>query len=304
MTVETPGDAPVLSVEGLHVRYGKRTALDNVSLALPRGSVYALLGRNGAGKSSLVRCALGQQKPRAGQVRLFGDDVWRNRARLMERVGVLPEEPDAPPTMTAGALASFSASLYPKCDGATIRARFERTRVPGDVPFGQLSKGQKGAVMLALALGHAPELLILDDPTLGLDVVARRMLYDELIGELADRGTTVLLTTHDLAGVESLADRVGILNGARLVVDEALDTLKGRFRRIRCSASSGTSGFEPFITLAVNRRDWGVEAVVSNFDEERLERFRAAHPGADVEVGSLSLEEIFVAMLGNEETKG
>ena len=115
-----------------------------------------------------------------------------------------------------------------------MRARLERTRVPVDVPFGQLSKGQKGAVMLALALGHAPELLVLDDPTLGLDVVARRMLYDELIGELADRGTTVLLTTHDLAGVEVLADRVGILNGAKLVVDESLDALKGRFRRIRC----------------------------------------------------------------------
>ncbi len=304
MTAETASDGPVLSVEGLHVRYGKRTALDDVSLSLPRGTVYALLGRNGAGKSSLVRCALGQQKPRAGQVRLFGGDVWRERSRLMKRVGVLPEEPDAPPSMTASALVSFSASLYPGCDGTAMRARLERTRVPVNLPFGQLSKGQKGAVMLALALGHAPELLVLDDPTLGLDVVARRMLYDELIGELADRGTTVLLTTHDLAGVEVLADRVGILNGARLVVDESLDALKGRFRRIRCANSSATSDFDPFVTVAVTRRDWGVDAVVSNFDEERLERFRSSRLGADVEVGSLSLEEIFVALLGNEETKG
>ena len=302
MTAETASDGPVLSVEGLHVRYGRRTALEGVSLSLPRGSVYALLGRNGAGKSSLVRCALGQQKPRAGHVRLFGDDVWRHRTRLMGRVGVLPEEPDAPPTMTALALASFSASLYPRCDGAGMRARLERTRVPVDVPFGRLSKGQKGAVMLALALGHAPDLLVLDDPTLGLDVVARRMLYDELIGELADRGTTVLLTTHDLAGVEALADRVGILNGARLVVDEPLDALKGRFRRIRCGDASG-SGFDSFSTVALTRRDWGVEAVVSNFDEERLERFRADRKGADIEVGSLSLEEIFVALLGDEEAK-
>jgi ABC-2 type transport system ATP-binding protein len=303
MSAETASDGPVLSVEGLHVRYGKRTALDSVSLALPRGAVYALLGRNGAGKSSLVRCALGQQKPRAGRVLLFGDDVWRKRVHLMKRVGVLPEEPDAPPGMTATALVSFSASLYPGCDGTAMRTRLQRTRVPMDVPFGQLSKGQKGAVMLALALGHAPDLLVLDDPTLGLDVVARRMLYDELIGELADRGTTVLLTTHDLAGVEALADRVGILNGAHLVVDEPLDALKARFRRVRCAQSVATSDFDPFVTISVARRDWGVEAVVSNFDEERLERFRAAHPGADVEVGSLSLEEIFVLLLGTEEAK-
>jgi len=303
MTADTMGDGPVLSVEGLHVRYGKRTALDSVSLTIPRGSVYALLGRNGAGKSSLVRCALGQQKPGAGQVRLFGDDVWRNRAHLMKRVGVLPEEPDAPPTMTASALASFSASLYPGCDGAAMRARLERTKVPVDIPFGRLSKGQKGAVMLALALGHSPDLLILDDPTLGLDVVARRMLYDELIGELADRGTTVLLTTHDLAGVEALADRVGILNGARLVVDESLDALKSRFRRIRCADASAVPDFDPFTTVALTRRDWAVEAVVSNFDEDGIERFRSARPGADVEVRSLSLEEIFVVLLGDEEAK-
>jgi ABC-2 type transport system ATP-binding protein len=301
MTAEAAGSGPVLSIEGLEVRYGNRTAIDHVSLSLPRGSVYALLGRNGAGKSSLVRCALGQQKPRAGQVRLFGDDVWRNRTRLMSRVGVLPEEPDAPPTMTARALTSFSASLYPGCDAAAMQARIERARVPADVPFGRLSKGQKGAVMLALALGHAPEFLVLDDPTLGLDVVARRVLYDELIGELADRGTTVLLTTHDLAGVEVLADRVGILKGARLVLDEPLDALKGRFRRIRTGDPSVT--FDPFATASVTRRDWGVEAVVSNFDEERLARFRAGREGADVEVGSLSLEEIFVVLLGDEEAK-
>ena len=303
MTAETMGDRLVLSVEGLHVRYGKRTALDHVSLTLPRGSVYALLGRNGAGKSSLVRCALGQQKPGAGQVRLFGEDVWRKRAALMRRVGVVPEEPDAPPSMTATDLASFAASLYPRADSSAMRARLERARVPTDVPFGRLSKGQKGVVMLALALGHAPEFLVLDDPTLGLDVVARRVLYDELIGELADRGTTVLLTTHDLAGVEALADRVGILNGARLVVDEPLDALKGRFRRIRFSGPTGDPAFDPFSTVVVSRRDWGVDAVVSNFDEERLEGFRKAHEGGDVEVGSLSLEEIFVALLGDEEAK-
>jgi ABC-2 type transport system ATP-binding protein len=303
MTAEAAVDGPVLSVEALEVRYGKRTALDRVSFALPRGSVYALLGRNGAGKSSLVRCALGQQKPRAGQVRLFGDDVWRNRTRLMSRVGVLPEEPDAPPTMTASALASFSSSLYPRCDLAAMRSRLDRAHVPQDVPFGRLSKGQKGSVMLALALGHSPDLLVLDDPTLGLDVVARRVLYDELIGELADRGTSVLLTSHDLAGVEALADRVGILKGARLVVDEPLDALKGRFRRIRSSGPSVAAGFDPFTTVVVTRRDWGVEAVVSNFDEEGLRHFCSAREGVDIEVDPLSLEEIFVALLGDEEAK-
>jgi ABC-2 type transport system ATP-binding protein len=303
MTVEPPADGPVLGVEDLEVGYGRRTVLDRVSLAVPRGTVYALLGRNGAGKSSLVRCALGQQKPRAGRVSLFGRDVWRERTRLMPRVGVLPEEPDAPPAMTAAALAAFSSRLHARFDGAATLTRLERARVPLDVPFGRLSKGQKGSLMLALALGHAPELLVLDDPTLGLDAVARRLLYDELIGELADRGATVLLTSHDLSGIEPLADRVGFLNGSRLVLDEPIDSLKARFRRIRCAVLAGEPRFDPFATVKVTRREWGLEAVVSNFDEDRLERFRQGHAGADVEVGSLSLEEVFLALLGDQEAR-
>jgi ABC-2 type transport system ATP-binding protein len=221
----------------------------------------------------------------------------------MSRVGVVPEEPDAPPTMTAAALVAFTRSLYARADVAGMQTRLSRAGVPPDIPFGHLSKGQKGAVMLALALGHSPELLVLDDPTLGLDVLARRMLYDELIGELADRGTTVLLTTHDLTGVESLADRIGILNGAHLAVDEPLDALKARFRRIRLARQAGAAAFSPFATLSESHREWGAEAVVSNFDEERMDQFRAANSGVDIEVGTLSLEEIFLALLGDKEPR-
>lgn len=290
------GEAAVLSVEGLAVRYGPRTVLDGVSFAVPRGSVFALLGRNGVGKSSLVRCALGQQKPTQGAVRVFGEDAWGSRSRAMARIGVVPEEPDAPPDMTARELLAFCAPLYPTWDDAAARGRLERSGVPLGVRFGRLSKGQKGAVMLALALAAAPELLILDDPTLGLDAVARRALYDELIGDLADRGTTALVTTHDLDGIEPIADHVAILHGTHLVVSEDLDALKGRFRRIRCGA--GSFAWEPFdATMAVDR-DWGREAVVSNFTEERLEAFLARTGASDVEVGALSLEEIFLGVAG------
>ncbi len=215
-----------IAVEHLSVSYGSHMAVDDVTLSVPRGCVYALLGRNGAGKSSLVRCLLGQQKPRSGRVTLLGLEAWSGRARAMRRTGVVPEEPDAPPNMTAPRIAAFCARLYPAWDAAFVEERFRRFEIPSDVPFGRLSKGQRGLVSLTLALAHAPEVLILDDPTLGLDVVARRTLFEELVGDLADRGTTVLLTTHDLAGVEGIADRVGILRDGRLVVDEEMEALK------------------------------------------------------------------------------
>ena len=219
----------VLALEGVGVRHGRRPFLQDVRLTVPRGSVYALLGRNGAGKSTLVRCLLGQQKPSAGCVRLFGRDAWAHRAWAMHRVGVVPEEPDAPPEMTAAQIFAFVRRVHDRWDEAATRERLRRFGAPDDVPFARLSKGQKGAVMLSLALGHSPELLVLDDPTLGLDVLARDAVFREVIGDLADRGTTVFVTTHDLAAIERLADRIGILQDGRLAVDEDTEALKARW---------------------------------------------------------------------------
>lgn len=291
----------LIEVTALTVRYGRRTALASVSLAVPAGAVYALLGRNGSGKSSLVRCLLGEQRPGAGRVRLLERDAWRERASILREVGVVAEEPDAPPAMTAEQLSRFCSRLYPRWDAAGVRERLRRFGVPGDVPFGRLSKGQKGQVALTLALAPAPRLVVLDDPTLGLDPLARRAVFAELIEDLADRGTTVFLTTHDLAGVEGIADRVGVLRDGRLVLDEELESLKGRFRRVRFSESAATGREElaPLVPITVADRGWGTEAVVSRWDEERpvpLPR------GA--EVSALTLEEIFLAVAAPEPEPG
>jgi ABC-2 type transport system ATP-binding protein len=293
---------PVLEVDDVSVRYGGARIVESLSLSVERGSVFALLGRNGVGKSSLIRCILGQQRPSSGGVRLFGKDSWRNRTAAMARVGVVPEEPDAPPGMNARELVAMLGDIYPRWDGSAVRARIERAGVALSVPFGKLSKGQKGAVMLALALGHGPELLILDDPTLGLDAVARKELYDEIIGELADRGTTVLLSSHDLDGIERLADRVAIVKERRMLLNEPLEDLKGRFRRLRVTGA-GANGVDwtPFETVTSAAREWGAEALVANFSEERFEAFRQRAGTRDLEVVSLSLEEIFVALVGRKE---
>jgi len=301
-----PVSAAVLSVQGLVVRYARspKPTLEGISLSVPRGSVYALLGRNGAGKSSLVRCLLGQQKPAAGGCFLFGEDVWKTRARLMAKVGVVPEDPDAPPAMTARQLSAFCARIYPSWDASSLEARLARFGVPAATPYGTLSKGQRALVALALALAFSPELLVLDDPTLGLDAVARRAFFDELVGELADRGTTVLLTSHDLAGVEKMADRVGILKGGKLVLDESIESLKARFRRLRygneATEDPGSYGQElsAFDSVKVKVRGWGVEAIVSNYGDEEFARFSALEGVVDAEASALSLEEIFVAVAG------
>ncbi len=290
---------PVVRLDGVTVRYGRMLALEGVSLSIERGAVFALLGRNGAGKSSLVRVLLGLQRATRGDVSLLGEDAWSRRASLMKRVAVVPEEPDAPQDMTSDEILRFCRRISVRWDDAQARERLARFAVPLRTAFGKLSKGQRKQVSLAIALATSPELLVLDDPTLGLDVVAKASLFEELVSELADRGTTVLITTHDLAQVEGVATRVGILLDGKLMLDEEIDTLKSRFRRIRVAQS--TPAVEEALTplRAIGMRKWGagLEAVVGEFDEQRV----AALAPSGVDVSPMSLEEIFLAVAGERE---
>lgn len=278
----------VIDVRDVTIRYGRNVAADHVSFQVEQGSVYALLGRNGAGKSSLVRCIVGEQKPGSGVIALFGEDVWRDRVKLMERTGVVAEDADAPPEMRVDDIERFCSRVYAKWDSAAVAARLQRFGIDPRARFGALSKGQRKQVSLTMALASSPELVILDDPTLGLDVVARRSLFEEVVGELADRGITILITTHDLAGVEAIANRVGVLTSGKLVLDESIDDLKSRFRRVRMTGPS------PIEAKRVRAWGGGTEAVVDNYTDD----FRASNVA---EIAPMSLEEIFIAVAGEEK---
>lgn len=226
MTGEQRSAAPAVELDDLRFAFSKRRVLNGVSFAVQPGSVFALLARNGEGKTTIVRCLLGQLRPAAGIVRVLGRDPWRKRPLLMRDIGVTPEAPDAPPDRTPQQVLDFCWRIDPEWDRDTALERLERLRIPIGQQISSLSRGQKAQLHLAIALASRPKLLVLDDPTLGLDALARRELYEELIGDLADRGTTVLLTTHDLDGVERLADRVAVLHQGTIVAEADLDELK------------------------------------------------------------------------------
>jgi ABC-2 type transport system ATP-binding protein len=288
----------VVACRNLGVRYGRIQALEQASFTVAPGQVYALLGRNGSGKTSLIRCLLGHQKPQMGRVDLFGQEVWSSRTTLMQRVGVVAEEPDAPLLMSPRQLLKFCAGLYPRWEEAASFERLRRFQVPLEVPFGKLSRGQKAQLSLTLALGPGPELLVLDDPTLGLDAVARHEVYDELLCELAERGTTILIATHDLAGIEGIADRVGILHGGRLLLDESMEDLKARYHKVSWAPfqSLQTEDLAPYGPLRIRESGLGGEAVLSQGDPREL--LGTGRP--DLQVQALPLEELFVALVGAE----
>lgn len=286
MMARTDDHAP-LEAQDLGVRYGRTQVARGVSLQVAPGQVYALLGRNGAGKTSLVRCLLGWQAPSEGRALLWGQDAWSSRTRAMARVGVVQEAPEAPPRMRVADVLAFSEALYPAWDRPLVEARLGRAGIEGRARAGSLSRGQKTQLALALALAHGPELLVLDDPTLGLDAVARRSFFELLVEELAQRQLTVLLCTHDLAGAEGVVDRVGILDRGELVVDEAVEALKARVRRVRWAPGAPRpGGLDGLGVLREHGGPFGHEALVSAFREDA-----AGTPGEP-----LSLEEIFIAL--------
>jgi ABC-2 type transport system ATP-binding protein len=302
------GSEVVLLLDNITICYGNRIACTQVTLEIRRGEVFALLGRNGAGKTSLIRCLLGQQKARKGGAYLFGMDVWSNRRKLLAKVGVVPEEPDAPPDMTASQIAAFCSGFYPEWNRRGFQACLDRFGVPVRIPFQHLSKGQKTLLHFALVLAHRPELLVLDDPTLGLDPVARAAIFEELVGDLADRTPTVLIATHDLAGIEGIAGRVGILYEGRLLVDMELETLKSCYRRLRYE--NGSTGIKCprllsafFRVVRVCREGVAVEAVVADYEDDKFQRFCASAAVSGAVSSPMSLEEIIIAA-SNEEKGG
>jgi ABC-2 type transport system ATP-binding protein len=284
-----------LEVQSLAVRYGRHTVLDGITFAVKPGQVYALLGRNGEGKTSLLRCALGWQPAQGGAARLFGASAWDTRRDAMARVGVVEEHPTFPLHLKVGELLAFVRTLRATWKEAETSARLDRAGISPKSAVATLSRGQRAQLSMALALAHGPELLLLDDPTLGLDAVARRTFFETLVTEMADGALSVLLTTHDLPGVEGVADRVGILQGGRLVVEEELESLKARLRRLRWPAGQPTPAIQALDPLRIQEGALGGEALVAGFQEPSFEALCQAAPGLTAE--ALALEDAFIALV-------
>jgi ABC-2 type transport system ATP-binding protein len=224
---------PVAQLSGAVKRYGAMTALDGLDLDLQPGELLALLGPNGAGKTTAIGLFLGLFRADAGKVRLFGQDPQQIAAR--RRIGVMLQNAMLPPTLRVGELLRLTASYYP--NPASLQEAAAMAGI-GDLlrrPYGKLSGGQQRRVQFALAVCGRPELLFLDEPTVGLDIDARQKLW-AAIRTLVAQGCSVLLTTHYLEEAEALADRVCVMAQGRVVQQGSVDALRARvaLKRIRC----------------------------------------------------------------------
>jgi ABC-2 type transport system ATP-binding protein len=231
-------DAAIV-VQGLQKRFGRKRAVDGLSLEVPRGTVYGFLGRNGAGKTTTIQILVGLLSPTAGQVRVLGLDPRRQDVELHQRVAYVPESPAMYGWMRVREACDFAAGMWPGWSAARAEDLRERFGFAAQDKLGSMSRGMKGKVGLVLALAREPELLILDDPTSGLDAVVRREFMDGIIGALSGTGTTVFFSSHIIADVERIADRVAIIDRGRLVLEGTVDELKA------AAAQPGAEGEAP-----------------------------------------------------------
>jgi ABC-2 type transport system ATP-binding protein len=217
---------PVIQVSGLTRRFGATVALDSVTLSVPRGSVYGLVGVNGAGKTTLIKHVLGLLRAEAGSVRVFGLDPVADPVGVLSRIGCLSEENDLPGWMTVGELAWYSRALYPGWDDAYAAELRRMFALDTAAKVKTLSKGQKARMGLLVALAHRPELLVLDEPSSGLDPIVRRDILGAIIRTISHEGRTVLFSSHLLDEVEQVADHVAMIRAGRVVLSAPIEEIK------------------------------------------------------------------------------
>jgi ABC-2 type transport system ATP-binding protein len=221
-----PPNQPVIDITSLTRRFGTKTALDSVTLALPRGAVYGLVGANGAGKTTLIKHILGLLRAESGSVRVFGIDPVADPVSVLSRIGYLSEDPDLPGWMRVDELIRYTRAFYPAWDDAYAAELQQAFALDGSARLRTLSKGQKARAGLLIALAYRPELLVLDEPSSGLDPIVRKDILGAVIRTIADEGRTVLFSSHLLEEVEQVADHVTMISHGHIVLSAPLATIK------------------------------------------------------------------------------
>lgn len=289
----------VFEFQSVSKSFGSHVALKRVSMSGEPGQVIALLGENGAGKTTALKILLGLLPPDQGSSQVLGLDSQSHGAEIRRRVGYMPDRPAVYEWMTVREIGWFAAGFYPLGFQHRYEEIAQRFALP-DLPIKSLSKGMQGKVSLALAMAHDPQLLILDEPTSGLDPLVRREFLESMV-DVAAEGRTVLLSSHQIAEVERVADVVAILRGGRLILCEPLEVLKTRVCEVVITLNDIETAPPELIgsaqLLGAQRHDRIWRLHVRDLDESGRMSLMNESNHATVDIRTPTLEEIFVACM-------
>ncbi|HEY1791073.1 MAG TPA: ABC transporter ATP-binding protein [Verrucomicrobiae bacterium] len=284
---------------------GRVVAVKDLDLVVERGAVYGLIGRSGSGKTTMLRLLMGLLKPDDGAARILGWDFWKAPRSVRERVAYISQMQRLPGGMTLEDLGRYLKHFNQKWDHEHARRLAGLWNLPWKRAVGNLSNGEQCRAALLLAFASRPEVLVLDEPAAGLDVIFRRELVTQILDAVAENaGCTVLLSTHTIGDLERIADHVGVIRRGSLALSTPLDDLLNKTRRVQLIFESDSPSQVSIPGALRTHRDGAVwNAIVQWTGEGELEALRVS-TGARVQVFPMSLEEIFVELFGNENPNG
>ena len=274
-------------------------ALDALSMHVPKGAVYGLVGPNGAGKSTAIRLLTGVYRPDSGEITMEGMGIYENTA-LKTRIGYIPDDIFYFPSATLEDMRKFYKGIYPDFDDALFDRLYEVFQLPKKSQIRRFSKGMQKQAAFHLAICTRPDVLILDEPVDGLDPVMRRQVWSLILSDVAQRETTVLISSHNLRELEDICDHVGIMDHGRMLLERSLADMQGSTVKLQI-VGEAPEGLE---ILHESRSGRLKTLVVRGSAQEVTEKVRAAQP-VYFDILPLSLEEIFIYELGgvNYEVK-
>ena len=289
----------MLQVKNVTKCFGDFKALDNLSMTVPKGTVYGLVGPNGAGKSTIIRLLTGVYTPDCGELTMDGQGVYENTA-VKERIGYIPDEIFYFPSATLEDMRKFYRGLYPKFDDALFDRLYEIFNLPPKSPIRRFSKGMQKQAAFHLAICCRPEVLILDEPVDGLDPVMRRQVWSLILSDVAEHGTTVLISSHNLRELEDICDHVGIMDHGKMLLEKSLADMQGSTVKLQIVGELPAG-----LDILHESKSGRLSTYIIRGGADQVTAKVAAGNPAYFDVLPLSLEEIFIYELGgvNYEVK-
>ena len=288
----------IIDIKNLTREFGSKRALDDVTMTVQRGTVMGLVGENGAGKTTLIKHILGLLKAQQGTVSVFGMDPVSNPEGVLSKIGYLSEEGDLPTWMRVHELMSYSAAFYPTWDNEYAMQLLNEFKLDPSAKLNKMSKGQRSRAGLLVAMAYRPQLLVLDEPSSGLDPIVRKDILGAIIRMIADDGRTVLFSSHLLSEVERVADQISMVKNGKILISDSLEDVKASHHRATLlfdQPQNERPNIEGSLTWSGGGREW---QGTFRSDKATLEKAAQLLGAKIVERGSLSLEEIFVAQVG------
>ena len=289
----------MLELKNVTKTFGSLKALDDLTMTVPKGAVYGLVGPNGAGKSTAIRHALGVYRPDSGSITLDGKPIYEN-PEVKNRICSIPDDIFYFPSASLEEMRKFYRGMYPNFDDALFERLYEVFQLPKKDPIRRFSKGMQKQAAFHLAICTRPDVLILDEPVDGLDPVMRRQVWSLLLGEVAQRETTVLVSSHNLRELEDICDHVGIMDSGKMLLERSLADMQGSTHKLQLVGNA------PLDLEVLHESSSGrlKTLVVRGDAQEIAQKVKLTNP-AYFDVLPLSLEEIFIYELGgvNYEVK-